>query len=182
MDIDLWVGAATTFAGAMLGGSISLMLNRQQMRFAKAERQEEALEERYRRSVDRRFGAYSEFLTHTRIFRDSIRLFMTRSGTKSDITQIDHYVQSAHTASALVFLATESVATYDACRLVLSTMSRIQAIVHDPESSKDATEWADLNREMASVMRQFQVSARTELGVSGVEASAMLLAPKEPKE
>jgi hypothetical protein len=174
MSADLWIGAVTTLAGAVLGGSISLVLNRQQMKFEHVQRQESAQEERYRRSVDRRFEAYSDFLTRSRTFRNSIRPLAVRNGPKPDIASINEYGQAAHTASALVFLTTESAATHDACRLAVTTMSRIQAALNDTASRSNVMKWPGLNREMADVLRQFQVAARAELGVDGVEPSSIL--------
>ena len=38
MSVDLWIGAATTLAGAGLGGLISFTLSRQQMNEARRQR------------------------------------------------------------------------------------------------------------------------------------------------
>lgn len=73
MNSDLWVGAATTLAGAALAGLISLGVNRQQMRDARAQRAEDDQRAKDRRSDDRRFTAYVEFAARARSYRDAIR-------------------------------------------------------------------------------------------------------------
>lgn len=68
VNSDLWFGAATTLAGAALAGAISLALNRQQMRDARARRGEDEQRAKLRRSEDRRFTAYAEFATRARTY------------------------------------------------------------------------------------------------------------------
>jgi hypothetical protein len=76
---DVWIGAVTTLAGAVLGGAISFLLSRQQMREARRQRQEEDARERRRRSADRRFEAYADFLTRTRSFRNAVEAYYLQS-------------------------------------------------------------------------------------------------------
>lgn len=167
----------STLIGAMLGGSISLLLNRQQMRFEHTQRRESELEGRHRQSVDRRFQSYSDFLTSSRIYRDSIRSFIGEDA--SSITQINEYAQAANSASALVFLVTESADTHDACRLAVSTIGTIQTEMHRLNARAD---WRDLNKQMADTLRRFQVAARDELGVRGVDPSEILTRRTQPSD
>jgi hypothetical protein len=175
MNADLWVGAATTLVGGILGGSISLLLNRQQMRFEHMQRRESELEGRYSQSVDRRFRAYSDFMTSSRTYRDSLRSLI--DADVRDMARIDEYAQAANSASALVFLVTESPHTHEACRSAVSTIGGIQTALHHRHPRIN---WSDLNRQMADALRRFQVAARTELGVEGVDSVEILTRRTQP--
>lgn len=173
MSIDLWVGAATTLAGGLLGGTITLVANHQQMKSAQVQRQEIVLEENYRRSVDRRFQAYTEFLTRARTYRDSIRASNTGSGPRLSTNQIDEYALSADTASAFVYLVSESSTTYVACGAIMRALGEIQTELHKHPDMR-VSKWQDLSDKMADALRQFQVAARAELKVGGIEPTAIL--------
>jgi hypothetical protein len=73
VDSALWIGAVTGLAGAAVGGAISYLVSVQQIREARAQRQEAERSAQARRSLDRRFAAYADFLTHARRFRNAIR-------------------------------------------------------------------------------------------------------------
>lgn len=166
---DLWVGAVTTLAGAVFGGAISYVLSRQQMKDARLQRAEEFMREKQRRSADRRFEAYADFLTKARSFRDAIRRYGDNSHPDFTPTAVDSIAREAHAASALVFLVVESTKTYDVCRTIVSTMSQAQGFLNDfgPDSADDP--WLGLNNEMARLLREFQVAAREELDIGGVD-------------
>jgi hypothetical protein len=66
MQSDVWIGALITLAGAALGGAISYPLSRQQIKEAREQRREYERWERARRSTERRFDVYADFLTHAR--------------------------------------------------------------------------------------------------------------------
>lgn len=87
--------------------------------------------------------------------------------------------QSAYNSSAFVFLVTESAATHDACRLTISTVSEIQAYLHDTNSHPMVNRGSGLNRKIADNLRQFQVAARAELEVGGIETSEILMRRSE---
>jgi hypothetical protein len=89
MSTGLWVGAATTLAGVGLGGAISLALNRQQMKDARAQRMEDDRRIGQRHSADRRFGAYAAFFTNARFYRDALRPLQARSGSKAQLSELD---------------------------------------------------------------------------------------------
>jgi len=165
--IDVWVGAATTLVGAVLGGAIGFVLNRQQARDARQQRQEEEVRELRRRSADRRFQAYSEFLTRARSFRNAVEGYYVHPRHKPSVAEIDSLLQSANDASALVFLVVESEDTYRGCRSVLRALWRARAIIHGIESSAAKDPWDELNVLLGSATREFQNAARNELGVSG---------------
>jgi hypothetical protein len=164
---DVWIGAVTTLAGGGLGGTISFLLNRQQMREARRQRQEEDARERRRRSADRRFEAYADFLTRARSFRNAAEAYYLQSRHKPPLKEIDSLLQSANDASALVFLVVEDHATYQACRHVLRALSRAQAVIHGIEPPGSADPWGELNVMLGRATREFQNAARKELGVVG---------------
>jgi hypothetical protein len=154
-------------AGAVLGGAISFLLNRQQMREARRQRQEEDARERRRLSVDRRFEAYADFLTRARSFRNAAESFYLQPRRNPSLKEIDSLLQAANDASALVFLVVEDHATYEACRHVLRALSRAQAVIHRIEAPGAAEPWDELNVMLGRATREFQNAARNELDVVG---------------
>jgi hypothetical protein len=171
MSADIWLGAATTLAGAGLGGAISLALNRQQMRDARNQRAEEDERLKHRRSEDRRFDAYTDLSTCLRSYRDSIRGLEDPSAGQVSIDNIDACARSANTASALVFFTVESQATYQACRTVIRAILNAPTALHNGDRSQDV--WAERNNEISALVREFQAAARDELGVGGIDRSVM---------
>ena len=167
MSSDLWVGAVTTLAGAVAGGAISFILSRQQIKAAHAE-------ENLRRSADRRFEAYADFLTKARSFRNAIRRYGNNFDPAYTPAVVDELGHVAHTASALVFLVVESTKTYDVTRAIVTAISDAQKLL--PGFGPDATDdpWFDQNEKMAKLLREFQVAAREELEIGGVDRSHML--------
>lgn len=164
---DVWVGAATTLIGAALGGTISFLLGWQQVREARRQRREDEVRERRRRSADRRFQAYADFLTRTRSFRNAVETHYSRPGHQPPVSELDALLQSANDASALVFLVVENEATYDGCRSALRALGNARALIHDSKPATYGQTWADLNELLGRATREFQNAARTELGVSG---------------
>jgi hypothetical protein len=166
----VWVGAATTLAGAVLGGAVSFLLSWRQVREARRQRQEDDEREHRRRSVDRRFQAYADFLTRARAFRNAVEAYYMQPRHQPSLVELDSLLQSANDASALVFLVVESEATYEGCRSALRALGNARAIIHGSASAPDEL-WADLNALLGRATREFQNSARIELGVSGPTAS-----------
>ena len=70
-------------------------------------------------------------------------------------------------ASALVFLVAETEQTYQGCRIVLRALGQAREIRHRTEPDAAAKPWADLNALLGHATREFQNSARAELGVAG---------------
>jgi hypothetical protein len=169
MSADIWLGAATTLAGAGLGGAISLALNRQQMRDARKQRAEDDERLKNRLSLDRRFDAYTNFSTCLRSYRDSIRGLEDPSAGQVSIDNIDTCARSANTASALVFFTVERQATYQACRAVVRSILNAQTALHNGDRSQEI--WAEFNIEISALVREFQVAARDELGVGSMDPS-----------
>jgi hypothetical protein len=169
MSADIWLGAATTLAGAGLGGAISLALNRQQMRDAREQRAEEDERLKHRRSEDRRFDAYTNFSTYLRSYRDSIRGLEDPSADQVSVEHIDACARSVNTASALVFFSVESQMTYEACRAVIRAILDAQTALHNGDRSQVL--WAERNIEISAFVREFQIAARDELGVGGIDRS-----------
>jgi hypothetical protein len=166
VSADVWVGAVTTLAGALLGGAISFALSRQQISDARLQRQEEDAREQLRRSADRRFQAYADFLTRSRSFRNAVEAYYLHPRRKPALVEIDALLQSANDASALVFLVVESDGTYQGCRSVLRSLSHARAIIHGIKQAA-GDPWPELTVVLGRAIREFQNSARTELGVSG---------------
>jgi hypothetical protein len=167
MPSAVWVGAATTLAGVVLGGAVSFMLGLQQAKAARLQRQEEEARAQRRRSEDRRFQAYSDFLTKARSFRNAAETYYLHPRHRPSPAELDSLVQLANDASALVFLVVESDGTYQDCRGVLRALGKAQAIIHgiDPATAEDP--WTELNLLLGRSMRDFQNSARNELQVKG---------------
>jgi hypothetical protein len=168
---DVWVGAATTLVGAILGGAISFLLSSQQVREARRQRQEDEARERRRLSVDRRFTAYADFLTRARSFRNAAESYYLQPGRGPALTEVNSLLQSANDASTLVFLVVESEQTYEGCRQVLRALERARAMIHGTPPGAGAGPWPELNALLGQATRGFQNSARNELGVSGPVAA-----------
>jgi hypothetical protein len=166
VSADIWVGAITTLAGGVLGSTVSLLMSRQQARDAWRQRLEEETLALRRRSEDRRYSAYSDFLTHTRSFRNAVETYYTSPRAKPALAEIDALLQNANDASALVFLVVEGRDTYEGGRSVLQTLSRARAVLHEVATSP-ADPWDELNVSLGKAIREFQNAARSELGVSG---------------
>ena len=164
---DVWVGAATTLAGAILGGAISFLLSSQQVREARRQRQEDDAREHRRTSRDRRFAAYADFLTRARSFRNAAEAHYLESGHGPSLAEVDSLLQSANDASALVFLVVESDQTYEGCRDLLRALKRARKMIHGIEPVTDPNPWPELNLLLGRTTREFQNSVRNELGVSG---------------
>jgi hypothetical protein len=165
--IDLWLGAATTLIGAVLGGSISFIVSRQQIKSAWMQRQEDATHERNTRSEDRRLTAYSEFITCARSFRNALGAYYKHSDNRPSIKELDILLQAAQDASTLVFLVVESDEVHEGCLAVVRSLGVAQDVLHGIRSSGADNPWTELNQVIGISTRGFQNAARIELGVSG---------------
>jgi hypothetical protein len=85
----VWAGAVTTLVGVLLGGAISFVLSRQQIMDARLQRQEADTREALRRSADRRFQAYADFLTRSRSFRNAVEAYYLQPRHKPSLATID---------------------------------------------------------------------------------------------
>jgi hypothetical protein len=164
---DVWIGAITTFVGAALGGAISFALSRQQLNDARLQRKEEVSREQRQRSEDRRFQAYSDFLTRARSYRNALQAYYLHPGDRPSVGEIDTLLHAAVDASTLVFLVVETESAYEGCRAVAQALWRAQAVIHGIGSSSFDDPWTELNNELGRATREFQNVARNELGVSG---------------
>jgi hypothetical protein len=167
VNTDIWVGAVTALIGAGLGGAISFVLNRQQSNDARLQRKEEELRERKRRSEDRRFQAYSDFLTRARSYRNAVQAYYLHADNRPPLGEVDALLLAATDASSLVFLVVESDGTYKGCITILQALWRTQTIIHHIEPSTADDPWTEINNELGRSTRNFQNAARHELGVSG---------------
>jgi hypothetical protein len=160
MGNDVWLGAITTLLGAALGGAISFVLGRQQ-------RKEEEIRERHRRSDDRRFQAYAEFLIRERSYRNAVEAYYLHPDHRPSVNDLDILLHAAQDASTLVFLVVESQDTYKGCISVMRTLSRVRTITHRIESTGADDPWPELEIEFRRATHEFQNAARNELEVSG---------------
>jgi hypothetical protein len=145
-------------------------LNWQQAREARRQRQEDDLREHRRRSADRRFQAYADFLTRARSFRNAAEAYYEQPDNRLSLPEIDSLLQSANDASALVFLVVEDDATHEGCRNVLRALWKARSVIHGSGPSGSKEPWTELNVSLGRATREFQNSARIELGVSGPTA------------
>jgi hypothetical protein len=161
------VGAITTLSGGLLGGAISFVLSRQQLNEARLQRKAEAERERRRRSEDKRYQAYSEFLTRARSYRNALQEYYLHANNRPTLGEIDVLLRAANDSPALVFLLVETEETYEACRTVLRALWKAQKILHGIEPSSAEDPWGEINNDLEGATREFQIAARKELGVSG---------------
>jgi hypothetical protein len=155
----------------MLGGAISFLLSSQQVREARRQRGEDDARDERRRSMDRRFAAYADFLTRARSFRNAVEAYYSPAVGGPSLAEVDSLLQSANDASALVFLVVESEQTYEGCRAVLRALQRARTMIHETEPHADGNPWPDLNSLLGRATREFQNSVRNELEVSGPMAA-----------
>jgi hypothetical protein len=172
VTVDVWVGAVATLAGAMLGGVISYFLSRQQIKAAQVQRTEAEGHERARRSLEHRFDAYADFLTHARRYRNAIRPYRLASGPVLTLPEIDALAAAADASGSLVFLVNENAATETACRNVLRSLESSMTVIHELESGPGTVPWKELNDDMSHALREFQSAARAELNVNVERLSA----------
>lgn len=165
MSVDLWVGSATTLAGAFLGGVISYVLSRQQIREARRQHLEERRLQSKQNSRDQRFNCYSDFTAKARAYRNAVRSFSQGKSNQVDVVNLDKLAADADATSSLVFLVVESSVTYDACRSVLKAIGSFQSLIRQ---GADPSYIADLEDRLAASLREFQAASREELGVTGV--------------
>jgi hypothetical protein len=166
----------------VLGGAISFLLSRQQVREARRQREEDDTREYRRRSMDRRFAAYADFLTRARSFRNAVEAYYSQPGHGPSLAEVDALLQSANDASALVFLVLESEQTYDGCREVLRALKSARGVIHETGPGAAADPWPDLNLLLGRTTREFQNSVRNELGVSGPNAAWHGPSPAEQEQ
>jgi hypothetical protein len=153
--------------GAALGGAISFAVSRQQLIAARQQRKEDETNERHRRSEERRFQAYSEFLTRVRSCRNAVQAYYLQSDNGPSTNELDVLLQAANDASALVFLVAESEGAYQGCRAALGALWKTRVMIHQLEASGADASWEELHAEFGRSMREFQNAARHELEVSG---------------
>jgi hypothetical protein len=171
VNSGLWVGALTTLAGAVLGGAISYLLSRQQIIEARAQRAEEASLDRNRRSVERRFDAYAEFLKSARSYRNAVR---PATVTEAAFPNIDALAQAADAAGSLITLVAESETTIAASHGLMRAISVAQDVIHDPNRDSREAGSPEAIDTLVLSLRQFQAAAREELDVGGVDRSWIL--------
>ena len=167
MGSDVWVGAITTLTGAVAGGTISYVLSRQQLNDARLQRREEAKRELQRRSEERRFQAYSNYLTSAQSYRASVQAYYLHPDNRPTLTEIDILLRVATDASALVFLVTESEGTYRGSVAILEAVWKAQTTIHHIAPTPVGDPWTGLNNIFGQAIRDFQNAARVELGVKG---------------
>ena len=122
---------------------------------------------RHRRSEERRFQAYSEFLTGVRSCRNAVQAYYLQSDNGPSTEELDVVLQAANDASALVFLVAESEETYQGCVAALGALWKARVMIHELDASGAGGSWAELHADFGRSMREFQNAVRHELQVSG---------------
>ena len=159
----------TGLAGAAVGGAISYLVSFQQIREARTQRLEGERSDQARRSLERRFAAYADFLTHARRFRNAIRPpHRPGSGLRIPIHEIDALARSADAAGSLVFLVSDSPQTEGACGAVMRTIGQVVGAIHERERDPGDVPWDELNEEIEQALRNFQATSKAELRSHGV--------------
>jgi heme exporter protein D len=166
---DVWLASAVGLIGVALGGLVSLAVSRQQIREAREQRADEASRERYRLSVDRRFRAYSEFITNHRSVQNALQFYYSQADDRPALSDINTLLRSARDSAAMVFLVVEKERTYEACRGVLRALGETQSVVTDNNGEPDTDSWRKVNTTLGRAMREFQNASRAELEVNGPE-------------
>jgi hypothetical protein len=169
MGSAIWLASATGLIGVALGGLVSLAVSRQQIREARALRADEASQERYRRSVDRRFNAFSEFIIQQRAARGALLFYYSQLDGKPSLTEVNKALRSARDSAAMTFLVLETERTYKACRGVLHALERAQNAVYENTERPSTNPGSETSNELGRAMREFQNAVRAELEVNGPE-------------
>jgi hypothetical protein len=167
VNTSLWFGALTTLAGAVVGGTISYFLSRQQMREARAQRLEAERSEQIRRSGERRLDIYADFLTHARNYRNAIRRpSHPESGPSLPLQEMGDLARAADAAGSLVHLVHRSQQTASACGDVMRTIGETSGTLHAFDADMTGAPWTELEEKMREALRRFQAAARAELGIN----------------
>jgi hypothetical protein len=166
MNLSVWAGAVTTLLGAIIGGTISFTLSRQQIKASQIQQESDRRQQTEQRSFERRFQVYSDFLIRARSVRNALKSYYLPSNHKPSIETIDELLHAAQDAAALVFLTLETEDTDNACVRVLRALSNAQIIIHDLNPKAD-NPWENLSSNLGEATRTFQNAARRELGVAG---------------
>ena len=169
METSVWLASVTGLVGVVLGGLVSLAVSRQQIREAHALRADEASQERYRRSVDRRFEAFSEFIIQHRAARGALLFYYSQLEGKPSLSDISKIIRSARDSAAMTFLVLETERTYKACRGVLLALEQAQNAVYETAGDPSANPSREIQLVLGRAMREFQNAARAELEVGGPE-------------
>lgn len=164
MSSDLWVGAIATLSGAAIGGAISLVISRQQLKAADAQRAKDAERERHSRSIERRLSAYADFLDKARSCRNALRPYGNQPVPLLAPRDISALARSANGASPYAFLVVESRRTRAALGELVRTMNGIQRVLDDDLDPADKP-WPELNERIKSALDEFEDAARQELEV-----------------
>lgn len=169
METAVWLASVAGLVGVVLGGLVSLAVSRQQIREARALRADEASQERYRRSVDRRFKAFSEFIIHHRAARGALLFYYSQLEGKPSLSDISKVLRSARDSAAMTFLVLETERTYKACRGVLLALEQAQNVVYGTAEDPSSNPGQEISFALGRAMREFQNAARAELEVGGPE-------------
>ena len=155
MDTNSWLAPVAALGGVVLGGGISYILNRQQIKAAEASRR-----------WDLRYDAYADFLKHARRYRNAIRRpTHPESGPSVPLNEIHDLGRTADAAGSLVFLVNKSPETQEACGSLMKTMGDTSRVLNESGADMTDVPWEKLNVDMRNALYRFQAAARAELGV-----------------
>jgi hypothetical protein len=169
MGTSAWLASVIGLAGVMLGGLISFAVSHQQIQEARSQRADEASREQHRRSEDRRFKAYADFIISHRSVQNTLHFLYSRATGEPNLNDIDALLQAGYNSSAMVFLVAETERTRNACIEVLRVLEHVRDAISDEGNFSGGDLWTTLNVTMGRSMREFENAARAELDVNGPE-------------
>jgi len=143
------------------------VVSRQQIREARAQRLEAQHWDRARRTTERRFDVYKDFLTHARRYRNAIRPpYGPGSGLRIPVGEIDDLARAADAAGTVVFLVSENPRTQSACANAMRTIGAVEDAVHGFSQDPGGQRLQQVNEDFERVLRAFAAAAREELGAA----------------
>jgi hypothetical protein len=122
---------------------------------------------------ERQAAAYAAFMTNARAYRNALRpLAEGQPGLSPG--DLDRLAAAIDSAGALVFILLQDLDTYNVCSAIVSAMRSTQTTLHEGSVPISKERAAELNDKMANLLREFQITARNELGVRGIEPAIIL--------
>lgn len=122
---------------------------------------------------ERKAAAYADFITHARSYRNALRAFAESGNSKPAAADTSSLAVTADNAASLVFIVLESQQTYDTCRAIVRAINASQVTLSRTSTALSRSQATKLNSYMAQLLRDFQVAAREELQVHGIDPSVI---------
>jgi hypothetical protein len=122
---------------------------------------------------ERKAAAYADFITHARSYRNALRAFGESTNSKPAPADMNSLAVAANNAATLVFIVLESQQTYDTCRAIIRAINASQVTLSKTSNTLSRSQATKLNSYVAQLLRDFQVAARNELDVRGIDPSVI---------